>query len=274
MNNNYDYLINQLKNDTIDELCNLDISNDILYLCNLFIIFCNSKGYDYKDTLINLLKLNVTVEEFITFNDEFFNWLKAYNNLKLITQEKLLKKGVNLNDESVIELYKGAYDTIVSKDCKIISPYASTLGEKNSIICKSEDSLYKVTEDGDITELPENKLYIINNYYSVKELLYLINVLAGTKNELCVAQSGLKVCSARKGNLKLFNQVLQLIENQKGVILDAEIDEENNIYTDSVHFDTSKMKEFIQSETLLPEKYLSYIYKGKGYNYDFKPRCK
>lgn len=87
------------------------------YLMLLFNQFNESMGYKttYKTSDIYI--------------DEFVNWLRNLKKISNLYMKFANYEGIDLNDDNVIELNKGRYDSL--KNAKIISPFASTLGIKN-----------------------------------------------------------------------------------------------------------------------------------------------
>ena len=94
---------------------------NIGYIFNLYRQYCLAVGKVYDK--FNLLN-----------DDDFFLWIKLLKTQTEIYSYYLEYLDVNLSSDSSMEIGKGKYDSIGSSLVTMVSPYADTLGYRNSDI--------------------------------------------------------------------------------------------------------------------------------------------
>lgn len=245
-------IYNDIKKDTenLNKLEDLYSDSDI-YIANLFLQYCLFKGSDYETAIEYLSKYNVIgYERILKINPEFQTYVKLIYKSRQLYMNELYKIGVDLKSKDTIELGKGQYDTCVSKENTRISKYNSTISLENSILYRKDDNIYEVSKDN-IRKISENSTFIIHNPYNLNELLYNLEVLAGTNNKVILGSWGLEIGKDQDKKISDIINILNiLLDNNK-----MEISKENiyNIYCNNIIVNTKNIKKIIEPTTLLSE---------------------
>lgn len=269
---NEEYNINYFKK-TYDNFNKLDEINFGFnnYMINLFIQYNESKGHSPDLVLKYLKECNITnYKLLLKSNPEFRDWLRITDGMRQFYMNQLYKMDVDLYSKNTYEINKGGYDTAVSNFNKIISKYAQTLNMYDSIIYKKDGKIYEVSTHGYISEIPEGKTFIIHNPYNIIEVLYTLEVLAGTDNTVILGSWGLTTNNeTRIKKLKDYRKLLNLLKSNDNMDK-SQYEEEvvDNVYCDSIKINTKNLKQIISCDELLTKADLEIIECAKFFSKD------
>ena len=99
------------------------------------------------------------------FYKEYKHWLKEYKKVLCRYADYIQRLKINLYSENIAEVGKGFNDTIVPyPECQMISPYAETLGEDNSVLIVKNNKPY-ILKNNIETEPKMIKRFITFNPY-------------------------------------------------------------------------------------------------------------
>lgn len=124
------------------------------YLMALYYQYCNARGIKN----INFAKMKD--------DEDFINWIVQNRQTSKIYKDYLSYLEVPLYDGT--EVGKGKYDSISSKDMKIVSPYGITLGVLPSKLMITDRNVLIVTSR--IISLAKTNLFITHNPYSYQDI--------------------------------------------------------------------------------------------------------
>ena len=120
------------------------------YILNLYKQFCDARGI-----ICNPLEFNI-------FSNEFIEWLANYQILTYRYKDFILSLDYE-NEKLISEIGKGKYDSLKLQSLEIISPYAETLGLKNSELFMIGSYPLIKTDKGIIT--PKSDILLTHNPY-------------------------------------------------------------------------------------------------------------
>jgi hypothetical protein len=122
------------------------------YISYLFKQYCDAKGLDIS-----------RVEN--VYSEDFMVWIKDNKELLEAYEEYLRICGINFEQEDLIEIGKGKYDSLMDHGVSIITPYASTMGKEYSRLMISEGTALEVRMYG-ISKIEGKVLLTHNPYFS------------------------------------------------------------------------------------------------------------
>ena len=229
------------------------------YIMQLFIQYLN-----YIDGNINKLAddiINNNLYEYsslVKLFPEFADYVNLCDNLKEYYLYHLIDEKIDINSEKAFEINKGELDTAATNKTTIISKYANSMNLTNAIIFKDNDKVYTINENGEACVLPEGSTIIIHNPYNLKDVIYTLEVLAGTDNRVVLGTWGFK--EFEKNHLTLLNNYLKIIHilsdnDTKNIDLKASKNfEYDGIQCNSISVNTKHLKEVIPTTDLLTNK--------------------
>ena len=138
----------------------------------------------------------------------------------------------------------------------------------NAILFKDDGKVYTINENGEENILLEGSTIIIHNPYNLKDVIYTLEVLAGTDNKVVLGTWGFK--SFEKKHLMLLNNYLKLIcilsdNDTKNIDLKTSKNfEYDGIQCNSISVNTKHLKEVIPTNDLLTDKEIEIVKKASN----------
>ena len=247
----YDIYNNDYK---LNRLGDYKISNTMEYALELYILYCNKLGYDPSNVVKYIIDNNISNSNTLFSSDNNFKqWTLINYNMIDIYVDHLLKMGIDPKNDDVIELYKGKLDAADKERKNLISPYASTLGENNSILYKKDKILFKVTKDN-VEKIDDGKTFLIQNPYSVTTLLYLLETLGGTNNKVIVTFWGNANDVNRNKLFLMMNEVISFLNMNVKEDFKINFEENNGVYINSFIMNTKSIKKEVDLSELMTKK--------------------
>ena len=226
-------------------------SNSDIYIVNLFLQYCLFKGSEFETVLDYLTKYNlIGYKKILETNPEFQTYVKLIYKSRQLYMNELYKMGVDLKSKDTIELGKGQFDTCVSKENTRISKYNSTISLEDSILYRKDDNVYEVSKDN-IRKINENSTFIIHNPYNLTELLYNLEVLAGTNNKVILGSWGLNIGKDKDKKISDIMNILYLLLDD--IKIDMSNEDIYNIYCNNVIVNTKDIKKIIEPNIMLTD---------------------
>ena len=245
-------IYNDIKKDILNTNKLEDLYSDSdIYIANLFIQYSIFKGSDYETALEYLEKYDVIgYKKLLETNPEFQTYIKLIYKSRQLYMNELYKMGVDFNSSNTIELGKGQYDTCVGEENTRISKYNSTIGLEDSFLYRKDDKVYEISKNN-IKKLSENSTFIIHNPYNLTEVLYNLEVLAGTNNKVILGSWGLNIGKDKDKKISDIMNILYLLLDD--IKIDMSNEDIYNIYCNNVIVDTKNIKKIVEPLTLLTD---------------------
>ena len=161
-----------------------------------------------------------------------------------------MRKKVDVNSSNTIEINKGEFDSAATDSMTVVSKYAKTMGLTPSMLYRKDNKVYRISEDGSISLIPEGSTILIHNTYDLRDILYVLLTFSGLDINVVVGAWGFKYYA--KDNLEKLKKVLGMAK-----VLGCEVTnisqplEKDNILCDSFSLNTKKIKDNISSVELL-----------------------
>ena len=234
----------------MDRLESLNVEK---YVAHLFLQY--SKYVEMgAEKAIDYLRENEDYRLIAALNPEFVKYIELINKSRQFYMNFLYKIGVDFISSNTIELDKGEYDTCITEENTSISRYAYSNNQRNSIIYRNGNTVYRVCDDGDISEIEKNSTFILHNPYSLREVFSTINMLAGTDNELIISVWGfLSETKNRENATKDFDEIKAILAQMNICEYESLSENLENLFCETVRFSTKEIK-----EKVLPYKLLTY----------------
>ena len=261
------------------ELGKIDKQKHFLYISELFIQYCNFIGKNPKDAISYLKNPYITdYNSLYELNPEFLYYVFFNYNVRDYFMKHLYDSGLDLNSKNLVELNKGQFDTCVPKETRKVSKYNSTIRLKNSMLCRIKGIIYDVSEDETIEPINEGSIFLVHNPYSINEVLYTLQTLAGTDNQVIISLWGTE---KSENQLSSFDKVLFLISlldyTDGECILDIKHEINKGIHCNSIIINTKNLKPIMETANLLTQderkilgKYIASM--DNGLDNNFRPK--
>lgn len=239
------------------------------YVMQLFIQYLN-----YIDGNINKLADDIINNKLYEYSSlvklfpEFADYVNLCDNLKEYYLYHLIEEKIDVNSNNAFEINKGELDTAATNKTTIISKYADSMNLTNAILFKDDGKVYTINENGEENILLEGSTIIIHNPYNLKDVIYTLEVLAGTDNKVVLGTWGFK--SFEKKHLMLLNNYLKLIcilsdNDTKNIDLKTSKNfEYDGIQCNSISVNTKHLKEVIPTNDLLTDKEIEIVKKASN----------
>lgn len=185
-------------------------SNDE-YIIQLLIQYLKYRNADIN-TIISYLISNkmCNLESLIKIYPEFGDYVQLCDKLREYYLYHLMKEKIDVDNQNTYEINKGEFDTASTNQTTIISKYAGTLNLYDGILYKINGKVYRISEKGFLSEIQEGSTIIIHNPYNIKDVLYVLEVLAGTENKVVLGTWGFN--ELKKEQLQLQKNYLKIID--------------------------------------------------------------
>lgn len=121
------------------------------YIWCLFKQFCEANGLDITNT--NKI-----------YSDEFADWIMRQKSLLNIYESYLKFLGFDSSVDDILEIGKGQYDSLSQQGIRVISPFAETMGKRNSTLYIDREIPLILHQNGIIIPM-EHILMTYNPYF-------------------------------------------------------------------------------------------------------------
>ena len=131
------------------------------YYHKLFSLFLKAKG----------IKRNELKQNRNLLTKEFYNWIPIYMEQSSEYRNYLINyMGLDLNDPYLMELDKGYIDSVIDKNAIMVSNYAFTKGNENSmLVFDGRDNIMMMKNKG-IYSIDNIEMIMTHNPYSLEEI--------------------------------------------------------------------------------------------------------
>lgn len=247
----------------LNKLGNYGLSTNMEYALYLYIVYCEKFGYDPTKIVSYIIKNSINnTNKLFNADKDFKKWIIINYGLNKAYIKHLQKIGIDISSDDVIELYKGKLDTI-SPEKEIISPYAETLKKQNSVIYKINNEIYKII-NGSFEKIESGKTFIIQNPYSVVDLLYLLGTIGNTDNKIVISFYGSLNDINRKKHFSTVSEILKFLGINNPEDVQIKYDEQDGMFLYSCIMNARSIKKNIDYEELLTIKAKKIL--GDNYN--------
>lgn len=240
---------------TIEESVN-NSSNE--YIMQLFIQYLKYRNGDIN-TIVSYLISNkmCDLESLIKIYPEFCDYVQLCDKLREYYLYHLMKEKIDVDNENTYEINKGEFDSASTNKTTIISKYAGTMNLDDGILYKINGKVYRISENDFLSEVPEESTIIIHNPYNIKDVLYVLDVLAGTENKVVLGTWGFNELKKEQLNIqKRYLKIIDLLSDKtKPIKLDCDKTlEYDGINCNSFIVNTRNLKEVIPFTDLLSKR--------------------
>ena len=260
--------INIIDNKIINENNNkLNITNDLVkinnlensinsvndeYYIQLLLQYFKIKGIEESTMLPFLIKNNIyDFNSLISLYPEFLDYISLCDKLSEYYLSYLeSNKNVDVNSPNTYEINKGEFDSASTEDMTIVSKYAGTMGLTPSMLHRSGDKVYKISEDGSFSIIPEGSTILIHNVYNIKDVLYVLLTFSGLDINVVIGAWGFKYYA--KEHLDKLRAVLKIAEVLKCEDINiTEPVEKDNVICSNITINTKNLVNSIHTNSLI-----------------------
>lgn len=131
------------------------------YYHKLFSLFLKAKG----------IKRNELKQNRNLLTKEFYNWIPIYMEQSSEYRNYLINyMGLDLNDPYLMELDKGYIDSVIDKNAIMVSNYAFTKGNENSMLVFDDRDNIMMMKNKGIYSIDNIEMIMTHNPYSLEEI--------------------------------------------------------------------------------------------------------
>lgn len=131
------------------------------YYHKLFSLFLKAKG----------IKRNELKQNRNLLTKEFYNWIPIYMEQSSEYRNYLINyMGLDLNDPYLMELDKGYIDSVIDKNAIMVSNYAFTKGNENSMLVFDDRDNIMMMKNKGFYSIDNIEMIMTHNPYSLEEI--------------------------------------------------------------------------------------------------------
>lgn len=151
------------------------------YYHKLFSLFVKAKGIKRKE-----LKQNRNL-----LTKEFYNWIPIYMEQSSEYRNYLINyMGLDLNDPYLMELDKGYIDSVIDKNAIMVSKYAFTKGNENSMLVFDDRDNIMLMKNKGIYSIDNIDTIMTHNPYSLEEIKRVEKTINNFNKEIILGVYG------------------------------------------------------------------------------------